>query len=147
MESLGKILLPTTTKREDTEVIITYNVSRFREVDYDERSRLISDRFKLLIELYTLKSDYESVVYLDTEKQEQAVFWRFSPALYENYQAIYKNNGIISHISFNDNDAPIMFTAKSPRGVRSVIVSMAVAESALRRGILGVKFTKIEDLE
>ena len=147
MKPLGKILLPQTEEREGTEVIITSDISRFGEIDYDERSGLISDRFKSLIELYTLKSDFEPVVYLDAEKQEQAVFWRFAPPVYENYKAIYKNNGVPSHISFHEpEDAPILFTAKSPRGVRSVIISMAVAESALRRGILGVKFTKTEEL-
>jgi hypothetical protein len=75
-----------------------------------------------------------------------AVFWRFRPLLYEDYQAAYRNDGIVSRLSFPISNAPIVFTARSPRGIRSVVVRMAVAESALRRGILGVKFTKILDL-
>jgi len=46
-------------------------------------------------------------------------------------------------ISLAHNNAPIMFTARSPKSIRSIVVRMAVAESALRRGILGVKFIKV----
>ena len=143
MEPLGNTMLPTAPKGENAEVVVSSNLSRFSDIDYDARSELISDRLKLLMERYLTKYDFKPVVYLDREKEEQAVFWRFRPPLYEDYQAIFRSDGIVSHIAFPNNNAPIAFTARSPKGVRSIAVRMAVAESALRRGILGVQFTKI----
>ena len=75
------------------------------------------------------------IVYYDKDKDEQTIYWRFKPPHYEDYQADYRNDGSVSHISLSVGDAPIVFTARSPKGIRSIVVRMAVAESALRRPI------------
>jgi hypothetical protein len=145
MEALGEIILPSAPKGENAEVVGAADLDRFGEVDYDSRNELISDRLKLLMERFMPKYDFRPVVFLDIEKQEQLVFWRFRPPLYENYQVTFRNDGLVSHITFPDNNAPIVFTARSPRGVRSIVVRMAVAESTLRRCILGLKFNKVTE--
>lgn len=145
MEQLGKILLPAAPKGEGTEVIIASNLSRLNEIDYDARSELISERLKLLMELFMPKYDFSPVVYLDPIKDEQMIFWRFRPPIYDKYKAIFRNDGIVSHILFQNIHEPIVFTVRSPKGIRSIVVRMAVAESVLRRSILGLKFTKITD--
>jgi len=144
MEVFENNSLPAAPKGEDAQVVIASDLNRFSEIDYDSKNELISDKLKLLMEQYMPKYDFQPVVYLDMQKQEQAVFWRFKPPQYEDYHATFRNDGIVSHISFNNNNAPIVFTARSPKGVRSIAVRMAVAESTLRRCILGLKFTKIE---
>jgi len=143
MEPAGNLLLPAASKGEDAEVVIASDLSRFSEFDYDARSELISEALKSLMELYMRRYDFKPVVYWDIAKEEQAIFWRFKPPFYEDYQATYRNDGIVSHISFPSNNAPIAFTARSPKGVCSIVVKMAVAESALRRSILGLNFTKL----
>jgi len=143
MEPVGNILLPTTPKSENAGIVIASDLSRFSELDYDARNELISERLKLLLELYMPTYDFKPVMYLDTAKEKQAIFWRFKPPFYEDYQATCRNDGIVSHISFSNNNAPIIFTARSPKGIQSIVVRMAVAESALRRGILGLNFTKL----
>jgi hypothetical protein len=145
MEALENNYLPNAPKGENAEVVKTSDVGRFSEIDYDSRNELISEKLKLLFEQYMPKYNFQPVVYLDVEKSEQAVFWRFRPPAYDDYQAVYRNDGIVSHITFPNNDAPIMFTTRSPKGVRSIAVRMAVAESTLRRCILGLKFTKISE--
>jgi hypothetical protein len=146
MEPADVILLPTVPKCDEAEVVMTSDLSRFRDIDYETRSELISERLKLLLEQYLPEYDFEPVVYFDRDKEEHIVFWEFKPPLYEDFQAVYRNDGIISHISFPIVNAPIVFTVRSPKKVRSIVVRMAVAESVLRRGIFGVKFTKILDL-
>lgn len=141
MEAVGNVLLPSI--RKGAEVVITSDLSRFCEIDYDARSELISERLKLLMELYMPKYEFEPVVYLEPVKDDQLIFWRFQPMYYADYQAVYRNDGIVSHITFLDDCTPIVFTVRSPKGVRSIAVRMAVAESVLRRSILGLKFTKI----
>jgi len=145
MEALGNAMLPAAPKGGEAAVVKATGLEQYGEIDYDLRSELISDRLKLLMARYMPKYDFQPVVYLDMEKQEQMVFWRFRPPPYDEYEATFRNDGIISHISFPNNDAPIAFTARSPRGVRSIVVRMAVAESALRRCILGLKFTKLNE--
>lgn len=129
------------------EVVKITDIRQLRGIDYDARNELISDRLKLLMGLYVPKHEFAPVVFLDTDKSEQSIFWRFRPEIYSNYQAIYRNDGIVSHISFPDTGAPIAFTAKSPKGIRSIVVRLAVAESILRRGILGLKLTNLHELE
>jgi len=143
MEPLEGILLPIASKDEEMEIIALSDLSRFSEVDYDARSGLISERLKLIMEMYLPKYDFKPVVYLDAPKQEQLTFWKFRPAFYGDYQADYRSDGIVSHILFPNNRAPFVFTARSPKGVRSMVVRLAVAESIIRRCILGVKFTRV----
>lgn len=143
MEPLDGTRLPSV--KED--VVMISDIGRLHGIDYDARNELISDRLKLLIGLYMPKHRFSPVAFLDTDKSEQAIFWRFRPEPYSNYQAIYRNDGIVSHIAFPDTGAPITFTAKSPKGIRSIVVRLAVAESILRRGILGLKLTKLHELE
>lgn len=145
LESLENTSLPSAPKGDSAEVVKTSDMSGFSEIDYDSKNELVSDRFKLLLEQYMPKYDFQPVVYLDIAKQEQTVFWRFKPAPYEDFKANFRNDGIVSNISFPNTNAPIVFTARSPKGVRSIVVRMAVAESTLRRCILGLKFTKVSD--
>ncbi|MCL2152242.1 MAG: hypothetical protein FWH57_04680 [Oscillospiraceae bacterium] len=145
MEPLEGVLLPIASKGEDMEIIAASDLTRFSEVDYDVRSGLVSERLKLLMYRYMPKYDFKPVVYLDMPKQEQLAFWKFRPAYYGDYQADYRSDGIVSSILFPNNRAPFVFTARSPKGVRSMVVRLAVAESILRRCILGVKFTRVSE--
>ncbi|MCL2153893.1 MAG: pentapeptide repeat-containing protein [Oscillospiraceae bacterium] len=145
MEPSGSALLPIMPKGDDMEVIFIADTGRFKEIDFDARSEIISDRLKMLMELFMPKYDFEPIIFSDTDKEGQMVFWRFKPPYFEDFKAVYRNDGIISRISYPITNAPIVFAARSPKGVRSIVVRMAVAESAVRRGILGVKFTKIVD--
>lgn len=143
MEPLENTVLPAVPKGDKAEVVKAADVGRFGEIDYDARHELISDRLKMLIERYMPRYDFQPVVFLDMEKEEQAVFWRFSPPLYADCQTTFRNDGIVSHISCNNSDAPVIFTVRSPKGVRSIIVKLPVAESVLRRCIFGLEFTKL----
>jgi glucan biosynthesis protein len=143
MEPIGNVQLPIAQKGDDNDLVIASELDKYREIDYDARSELISERLKLLLEMFMSRYDFQPVVYLDTVKQAQLVYWRFKPSLFEAFEANYRNDGIVSSISFPDSNVPNLFTVKSPKAVRSIVVVMAVAESALRRGILGLKFTRI----
>ena len=145
MEPLERIALPLASKDDEMEIIAVSDLNRFNEVDYDVRSGLISERLKLPMERYLPKYDFKPVVYLDAQKQEQLAFWKFRPTFYGDYQAEYRSDGIVSRILFPNNRAPFVFTARSPKGVRSLVVRLAVAESILRRCILGVKFTRVSE--
>jgi len=145
MEPTGTILLPAVPKGENPEIVLASDLNRFSDIDYDLRSELISDRLKLLMERYLPRYDFRPVVYLEKAKLAQMVFWRFKPPHYADYQATFRSDGVLAHISFFHNKAPVVFTAQSPRGIRSIAVRMAVAESTLRRGIFGVKFSQISE--
>ena len=146
MEPDGGMQLPLAPKGEDADVVISSDLSRFYEVDYDMRSELISEQLKKLIELYMPRFNFRPVVYIDQPKEEQLVFWRFRPAVYEaDYKVTFRNDGIVSGITLPNNNTPVIFTVRSPKGVRSILVRLAVAESVLRRGIFGVKFTKVTE--
>ena len=103
----------------------------------------ISDNLKQLIELYLPEYDFQPVIFKDSVKPDMIALWKFSPEIYSDCKATYRNDGIVSHLMPADIDMPIAFTTKSDRGVSSIVVHLAIAESIYRRGMLGVKFTRI----
>jgi hypothetical protein len=143
MEPPDNTLLPAAKKGEKAEVILASDLSRYRGIDYDARNELISERLKQIIQRYMPNCVSKPVVYLDTGKNEQAIYWRFKPPVYEDIKADFRSDGIVSEIIFLNSNAPSMFTVISPKGVRSIAVRVAVAESILRRGILGLTFTEV----
>ena len=145
MKTHGNVPLPITKKNEGEEVVLTSGLSRFSDIDYDVRCELISERLKQLMEMFMPKYNFVPVVYLDIHNKSQLVFFRFRPPFFEDCMASFGNDGTVSHITFAGANAPLVFTVRSPKGIRSIIVSMAVGESALRRKILGVEFNQVTD--
>jgi len=98
------------------EIRETSDLSAFYGIDFAARDGLISERLKLLMERYMPKYRFTPVVFLDTKKQEQIGFWRFSPPILSPayYQADYRNTGVISHISVTHENAPVVFSVLSP---------------------------------
>jgi len=143
MENIGHVTLPNVPKGDEEIAILTPNIDYFDEVDYDSRSQIVSDRLKQLIELYMPEYYFMPVAFITDDRQNHCVFWRFKPPPAKDYNALYRSDGVISHIAFSSDHRPIIFTAKSPKGIESIAVRMAVTESTLCRGILGVKFTEI----
>ena len=145
MEQSGNVLIPVVD--DDMELIETSDIDRFADIDYDARSKLVSERLKLLLEKYLPNNEFDPIFIIESQ-DKMLVYWKFMPPVFDEFDAQYRNDGLISHISFSPDveKLPIAFTAISPKGVKSIVVRMAVAESALRRGILGVKFTKILEL-
>ena len=92
----------------------------------------------------TYEFDSVPVVFLSADRVDLAVYWKFDPPVFECFDAAYRNDGFISLIKFKGNKQPLIFTAVSPKGMRSIVIHMAVAESALRRSILGLKLTKLQ---
>jgi len=95
------------------------------------------------------KGNKELEAKLQPPQPNQMVFWIFNPPklhLEEDCKAMFRSDGIVSHISFLGKKMPIVFTVCSPKGISSVIVRMAVAESALRRNFLRLQFTKIHEI-
>ena len=116
-------------------------------VDFNARDGLISGRLKLLMEKYMPKYKFAPVVFLDAKKQEQLDFWRFCPPFLAagSYRAEYKNTGVVSHFCTGNKNAPKIFSVRSPKNIWSVVVHASVAESILRRGILGLKLTRLTE--
>ena len=146
IETLENIALPPIPKGEGKAVILTPQITHFNEVDYDARNQIVSERFKRLLEMFVPKYIFIPIVYLTEDRDRQSVYWRFNPPTFEAYKGKYRNDGIISHIAFNTRPLPILFTTKSPKGIRSIVVRKTIAESTLRRGIHGLKFTHIQNL-
>lgn len=142
MESINNEM-PRQSQGGKPEVRQVPDLSDFYGIDYVARDGLISDRLKLLIELYMPGYDFKPVAFLDMNKPEQIIFWEFNPTLYNDCQADYRNNGLLSHISLNSDNAPPVFSMRSPKGLYSIIVHISVAESILRRNILGLKLTRL----
>jgi len=137
--------LPPVTKSSGFEIADAKTLDRFREVDYDARGAVISNRLKLVMEMYLPKYDFEPVVFVKEGTNDMIEFWRFDPPVFKEYNAEYRNDGVVSRISFpNDKvEIPFIFTATSPKGVKTIVMDTSAVNSILRRCISGVKFTKI----
>ena len=152
MEPINKINLPLPTppKNKTTEAIITVNQNQPDEiyyVDYDAHRELISDRLKQVIAMYLPEYEFIPEAIISDDKNGQTIYWKFKPPIIEHYSACYREDGIITHISFQDNDRPAAFTIQPTKGKKMIAVTMTIAESTLRHNITGVKFTRILELK
>ena len=143
MESPEHTSLPLASR--DSIITISDKLDYINEIDYDERNSIISDRLKSLIQMYIPSMEFDPVVFASTDGIINAQFWSFIPPKHDDIETIYKGNGLITHIKLIGDKRPLVFSAISPRGNRSVVVQMAIVESAYRRSILGVRFTKLLD--
>ena len=123
-------------------------IPKVNEIDYDAKSGLISDRLKTLMETHLPAYEFGHVpsAFMSEDRSAAAFYWKFNPPAYDAFSAAFKHD-LITHVKFNDINVPPIFTAMSPKGKRSIAVSMPVAESALRRGIMGLKFTRLLDCD
>jgi len=119
------------------------NLMKISDFDYFSRYDLISDNLKSLIEKFMPGDNFELAAYLDSEKQAVTVLWLFNPPICSDFEAAFRTDGHVSHMANTSADSPRIFIVKSPKGVRSTIVHLAVAESMLRRNIYGLKLTRI----
>jgi uncharacterized protein YjbI with pentapeptide repeats len=125
-----------------TEVQKITNLMNINGIDYFSRYCLISDNLKKLIEIFMPGFIFELASYLDFVKQDVTTLWIFNPPVLSNIEAAYRADGHVSHITPTE-DMPRIFMVKSPKGIRSIIIHLAVAESMLRRNIYGLKLTRI----
>ena len=146
IEPFSSINLPSISKNTNKDVIIVNRDINFDECDYDIKNNIISDRFKNLIEMYLPKYQFLPIIFLSEDRSIQSIYWKFEPINFENLEAKFRNDGKVSHIKFKTNKMPIAFSIISKRGVKSIVVKLPIAESALRRGILGLKFTEVQKI-
>ena len=129
---------------KNTVLLESSDISKLLKFDYIHKDSLVSERVKLLFESYLPHNKWIMNGYVDTEKGMQKVFWQMD--LFECVQhreTVFRNDGLIKKISFGDDNPPVIFKVKSPRGVISDIVHISVAESLLRRKYLGLKLTRL----
>ena len=138
---------PSIPPPKTTEVQRITGIKEINACDYFSRYGLISAKLKKLFEMYMPGYHFELAAYIDTLKPDVTALWIFKPKTYFNFQATYRNDGNISHITTPNVDTPRIFAIKSPKGVRSIIVHIAVAESILRRNIFGLKLTRLLECE
>jgi hypothetical protein len=85
---------------------------------------------------------FELAAYLDSVKPDFTALWIFNPPVRSDFEVTYRTDGHVSQITPTD-DMPHIFMVKSPKGIRSIIIHLAVAESMLRRNIYGLKLTRL----
>ena len=145
MESPSHMKLPPVTKSSGFEIVAAKSIDRFEEVDYAARGAIISNRLKLVMEMYLPKYDFEPVVFVKEGTNDMIEFWRFDPPIFKECDAEYRNDDIVSRISFlsDEVEIPFIFTVTSPKGIKTIVMDMSAVNSILRRCISSIKFTKI----
>jgi uncharacterized protein YjbI with pentapeptide repeats len=141
MEQLDNV--PNIPSPKITEVQKISNLMNIDGIDYFSRYCLISDSLKKLIEIYLPGYGFELAAYLDSAKPIVTALWIFNPQVCSDFEAVYRTDGHVSHLTLTGVDTPRIFIVKSPKGIRSIIIHLAVAESMLRRNICGLKLTRI----
>ena len=123
------------------------NLEIINGIDYFSRYGLISDDLKRLFEIFMPGFSFELAAYLDSAKSDVTALWLFNPPVYSDFQSTFRTDGTVSHVNTIDTDMPRIFMVKSPKGIRSIIIHLAVAESMLRRNICGLKLTRLFEYE
>ena len=141
MEQLDNV--PSIPSPKITEVQKISNLMSINGIDYFSRYGLISDSLKKLMEIFMPGYNFELAAYLDSAKPVVTALWILNPQICSDFEAVYRTDGHVSHLALTGADTPRIFIVKSPKGIRSLIIHLAVAESMLRRNICGLKLTRI----
>ena len=146
MEQIEYIKMPT-VKIAETKDSVTYKTNRITELknfDYIYKGHLVSDDAKQLLEMFLPHNEWFLHGYVDSEKNTIASFWRLDAAEYVPGEGtVFRPDGLVQELRLSDEQSPAVCKVKSPKGTVSLIAHLAVAESMLRRGIMGIKFTRI----
>ena len=144
MEEPEKIWnLPLGEGKEAAEVKSLEALQRADYVIQSNHDRLVSGSLKQLIEAYYPKIACKPVFYKDSAGGGMAAYWNIEPPAVDGSHFTFGSNGAVSGISSNDFDAPHIFCVASEKGARSIVAHLALVESMLRRGIQGVKLTRL----
>lgn len=146
MEQIQK--LPSMEKEivEDLDATIykVHDLRKLKSLDYIKSMDIISNRFKQLLDLFLPERAWRPCVFVDTEKVEQEAFWHLSIEDYMPEEVEFHNDGFIFKIKVS-MDTPRIFRLKHKRGT-FIIVHVSIAESVLRRNILGLEFMPIQTM-
>lgn len=138
------VFIPKTVFAENQEAVIykVKDIAEFKQLDYIKTFHLISDRVKILLELYLPTRDWRGLVFIN-DKSEQAVFWYLDLNVYENWKTEINREGQTSIIDHLGEIFPRICKIKLNDGSKEILVHLSIAESIIRRGYLGVEFIKL----
>lgn len=152
LKQSGTVSIPKASVSEASDplapsVRVMDHVDPLDKFDYISREHLISDRLKLLLELYLPRQAWRACVFIDSQRKEQKTFW-FLPALaYRPQQVTAASNGMPAAVYVKEQDfakkAPGILRVRSPKGMVYYLLHLSVAESILRRGICGLELVRL----
>ncbi|MSS63119.1 hypothetical protein [Velocimicrobium porci] len=142
-KEMRAIEIQETLQEENVTICKVKNIGPVEGLDYIQKRNLVSNRFKELLELYQPKEKYQPYVYISTENQQEKTFWHWNITEYQPKVVQYRIDGLVQSIEVDNGDIPRMFYICSPKGIRSIIVHLSIAESVLRRGYLGLEFVPV----
>lgn len=119
------------------------DIQELHGVDFLEREGLASDRLKLLLEAYLVQKDWRACIFVNPGKAGAETFWFLDPEEYTPAQTGLDPASILTKLYFSDTEIPRIFTVKPEKGVKSLVLHLSVAESILRRGILGLRMVPL----
>lgn len=123
--------------------------SRQHYLDYMDRPLpLISDKMMRLIEKYAPKIPVRSVVLIDREQTHQEPYWMIGPPVVDclSDATEYHRDGRLAKLVIQPKGVSPATHLFKVGGLREdiVIVSLALAESLLRREYSGIRLEKVE---
>ncbi|ERI09430.1 hypothetical protein [Aneurinibacillus aneurinilyticus] len=117
-------------------------------IDFIERPvPLASDKLKSILTTYDPHLYVKWVIVADRKRTRQEKYWLFIPPCVEclSDRSEFHKNGTSKRLVIDERKVgsqPVFTIA----GIREsyILVNLAVAESVLRRGMLGIRFTRVE---
>ncbi|KQO01096.1 hypothetical protein [Paenibacillus sp. Leaf72] len=116
------------------------------EVDFIERPvPLVSDRMKSIIEKFAPRMYFKPVGLIDLKQKKQLVYWLIIPPKVAclSKETVYDMHGNVQRLVIN-RQLIGRYPMISIEGIRENIwvINLALAESLLRRDLVGVRLTK-----
>jgi hypothetical protein len=117
------------------------------DVDFLVRpAPLVSDRLKQLLERLDKTCGFAPVVFCDLKHESQSLYWRLNPLPLQCCVDLeFANDQTLRKLTLNAALLVNLRVFKIDRIADSLIFfNLIVVESILRRGLTGLKFTKVE---
>lgn len=119
------------------------DITQFKGIDYLSKENLISDRLKLILESFLPKNIWKPYVFMDMKKEKQEIFWNLEAEIYLPDKLELNSIGYPHRMQIDVEKIPRIFRIVQKKGMVFIFLHLSVAESMLRRGILGLDYIPI----
>lgn len=119
------------------------DITQVRGMDYIAHGGLVSDRLKLLLESFLPKNIWRPYIFMDMAKGEQEAFWYLELETYVPGQLELNATGYPCKMQVDIETVPRIFKIAAKNGATFIIAHLSVAESMMRRGIVGLELVPV----
>ena len=136
---------------EDNVIYVKETGKELVYTDYLDKTLLaVSDEFKEVVKMFNKDYTYKTIALQEQEKSDQKIYWTIEMPFKNNFLhncTTFNPDGTLNKIVINDKEACDLPMFRLENKLWNVyIISLEMAESLLRRGLVGFELEELEQI-